>query len=72
MLTWVELPVEYMIEGRSCSEDLEIRLNWHSYRMSINDEPMPMDSSRGMDLLGPSLEIVKDRASSLCLQAAMV
>ena len=61
-----------MSGGRFHKADLEIRLNWEprSYWMPIVDEPVSMDSTRGMDLLDPSLETVKDGASSLCLQAA--
>ena len=33
--------------------------------MPIEDEPISIDSTRGMDLLDPSLERVKDGASSL-------
>ena len=42
--------------------DLEIRLNWEprSYWMPIEDEPVSTDSTRGIDLLDPSLETVKD------------
>ena len=38
--------------------------------MLIEDEPISMDLTRRMDLLDPSLEMVKDGAPSLCLQAA--
>ena len=62
-----------MSEGRSGRGELEIWLNWEprSYWILIEDEFVSMDSTRGMDLLGPSLEMVKDGASSLCLQSAL-
>ena len=41
-----------------------------TYWMLIEDEPISMDSTRGTDLLDPSLETVKERVSSLYLQAA--
>ena len=64
--------MEYMLVGRSCNLDLEIRLNWLplSYWMRLDNEPISRDSTRGMDLSDLSLEIVKDRALLLCLQAA--
>ena len=37
--------------------------------MPNEDDSVSMDSTRGIDLLDPSLETVKDRALSLCLQA---
>ena len=60
----------YLLGGRSRRADLEIRLNWEpsSYWMPIEDEPISMDSTRGMDLLDPNLETVKNGVSSLCLQ----
>ena len=61
-----------MSGGRSRRADLKIRLNWEprSYWMLIEDEPISMDSIRGIDLLDPSMETGKDGVSSLCLQAA--
>ena len=43
-----------MSGGMSCRADLEIRFNWEprSYWVPIEDEPV---STRGMDLLDPSL-----------------
>ena len=63
-----------MSEGRLCRADLEIRLIWEpkSYWMLIEDEPVSMDSTRGIDLLFPNLVTMKDGALSSCLQAACV
>ena len=49
-------------------EGLEIRLNWEprSYCMAIEDEPVSTDSTRGIDLLDPSVETVKDGVRLLC------
>ena len=71
-LTWEDLPFVYMSEGRLCRADLEIRLIWEprSYWMLIEDELVSMDSTRGMDLLFPNCERVKEGALLLCLQAA--
>ena len=57
-----------MSGGSSCREDLEIRLYWEpmSYWMPIEDEPVSKDSTRGIDLLDPSLETVKDGVWLLC------
>ena len=61
-----------MSGGRLCRADLEIRFIWEpkSYWMPIEDEPVSMVSTRGMDLLFPNLETVKEGALLLCLQAA--
>ena len=52
----------YMSGGSFYKVDLVIRLNWEprSYLMSIKYEPVSTDSTRGIDLLDPSLETVKD------------
>ena len=57
----------YVLGGRFRRADLEIRLNWEprSYWMPIEDEPVSTDSTRGIDLLDPSLETVKDGVWSL-------
>ena len=71
-LTRERLPCVYMLGGRLCKADLEIRLFWEpkSYGMPIEDEPVSMDLTRGMDLLFPNLETGKEGTSLLCLQAA--
>ena len=68
-LIWDVFPVVYVSGHRFCRADLEIRLIWESksYWMPIEDESVSMDSNRGMDLLDPSLETVKE--GDLCLQA---
>ena len=57
--------------GSFCRADLEIRLSWEprSYWMLIEDEPVSTDSTRGIDLLDPSLESVKDEVWLLCTHA---
>ena len=64
-------PVVYVSGYRFCRVDLEIRLMWEpkSYWLPNEGESVSMDSTRGMDLLDPSLKMVKDGALPLCLQA---
>ena len=60
-----------MSGGSFCRVELEIRLNWEprSYWMPIEDEPVSTDSTRGINLLDPSLEMVMDGVWLLCMHA---